>query len=66
MSFARLKLTLDAVPTEFGFTGDARDFPLKSQFDRNVPGSVSFFKSVETCKAGATAAERRTPTSWGG
>ena len=66
MSFARRKLTLDAVLTEFGFTGDARETRLGSQFERNVQGSVSFFKSVEACKAGATAAERRTPTSWGG
>ena len=44
MSFARLKLTLDAIPTEFGFTGDARDFPLGSQFERNAQGSVSFFQ----------------------
>lgn len=54
MSFARLKLTL------------AEDSPLGSQFERNVPGSVAFFKCVEACKAGATAAERRTPISWGG
>lgn len=66
MSLARLKLTLDAVLTELGFTGGARDTRLGLQFERNVPGSVAFFKCVEACKAGATAAERRTPTSWGG
>ena len=66
MSLARLKLTLDAIPTEFGFTGDARDFPLGSQFERNAQGSVSFSNSVAACKSGATVAERRTPTSWGG
>ena len=66
MSFARLKLTLDAVVTELGFTGDARDAPLGPQVERNAQGSVSFFKRVEACRAGATVAQRRTPTSWGG
>lgn len=54
MSFAPLKLTLDAVLTELGC------------FERKVQASVSFSNSVAAGKAGATAAERRTPTSWGG